>query len=89
MVLELFISSFGVCGMFIDMVAWQESLQLARDMQDMRLRKKKRQTIRPVPGSLYIAKTSGVSRKSLRDAVGCTCPGQYTQDEVYVWQFFS
>ncbi|NP_001103864.2 breast cancer type 2 susceptibility protein isoform X1 [Danio rerio] len=65
-----------------DMIALQESLQLARDMQDMRLRKKKRQTIRPVPGSLYLAKTSGVSRKSLRDAVGCTCPSQYTQDEL-------
>ncbi|XP_056329515.1 breast cancer type 2 susceptibility protein [Danio aesculapii] len=66
-----------------DKKAFHESLQLARDMQDMRLRKKKRQTIHPIPGSLYLAKTSGVSRKSLRDAVGCTCPGQYAQDELY------
>ncbi|KAG7471233.1 hypothetical protein MATL_G00122260 [Megalops atlanticus] len=43
-----------------------ENLQLARDMQDMRIRKKKRQTIRPLPGSLFLAKTSGVARVSLR-----------------------
>ncbi|KAG1951873.1 BREAST CANCER 2 like 2A [Pimephales promelas] len=61
----------------------QETLDLARDMQDMRLRKKKRQTIRPLPGSLYLAKTSGVPRIGLRFAVGCKCPGQYTKEELY------
>ncbi|KAK7156638.1 hypothetical protein R3I94_006625 [Phoxinus phoxinus] len=66
-----------------DTEAWQETLDLARDMQDMRLRKKKRQTIRPLPGSLYLAKTSGVPRIGLRFAVGCKCPGQYTQEELY------
>lgn len=69
--------------MLIDTETWQETLNLARDMQDMRLRKKKRQTIRPLPGSLYLAKTSGVPRIGLRDAVGCKCPGQYTQEEVH------
>uniref|UniRef100_A0A672Q9F0 Breast cancer type 2 susceptibility protein homolog n=1 Tax=Sinocyclocheilus grahami TaxID=75366 RepID=A0A672Q9F0_SINGR len=59
-----------------------ETLNLARDMQDMRLRKKKRQTIRPLSGSLYLAKTSGVPRIGLRDAVGRKCPGQYTQEEL-------
>lgn len=73
---------FFFLGMLIDTEAWQETLNLARDMQDMRLRKKKRQTIRPLPGSLYLAKTSGVPRICLRDAVGSKCPGQYTQEEV-------
>ncbi|XDV32091.1 hypothetical protein PO909_002983 [Leuciscus waleckii] len=66
-----------------DTEAWQETLDLARDMQDMRLRKKKRQTIRPLPGSLYLAKTSGVPRIGLRFAVGCKCPSQYTKEELY------
>lgn len=74
--------------MLIDTEAWQETLNLARDMQDMRLRKKKRQTIRPLPGSLYLAKASGVPRISLRDAVGCKCPGQYTQEEVHFFDTF-
>uniref|UniRef100_A0A8C1XHF1 BRCA2 DNA repair associated n=1 Tax=Cyprinus carpio TaxID=7962 RepID=A0A8C1XHF1_CYPCA len=65
-----------------DSACW-ETLNLARDMQDMRLRKKKRQTIRPLSGSLYLAKTSGVPRIGLRDAVGRKCPGQYTQEELY------
>ncbi|XP_077064244.1 breast cancer type 2 susceptibility protein [Siphateles boraxobius] len=61
----------------------KDTLDLARDMQDMRLRKKKRQTIRPLPGSLYLARTSGVPRIGLRFAVGCKCPGQYTKEELY------
>lgn len=69
--------------MLIDTEAWQGTLDLARDMQDMRLRKKKRQTIRPLPGSLYLAKTSGVPRIGLRFAVGCKCPSQYTKEEVH------
>uniref|UniRef100_A0A8C1X383 BRCA2 DNA repair associated n=1 Tax=Cyprinus carpio TaxID=7962 RepID=A0A8C1X383_CYPCA len=63
--------------------ACRETLNLARDMQDMRLRKKKKQSIRPLPGSLYRAKTSHVPRTGLRDAVGRKCPGQYTQEELY------
>ncbi|XP_051962648.1 breast cancer type 2 susceptibility protein [Xyrauchen texanus] len=66
-----------------DTEAWQETMQLARNMQDMRLQKKKRQNIRPLPGSLYLAKTSGVSRIGLRNAVGHKCPGQYTLEELY------
>ncbi|MBN3281661.1 BRCA2 protein, partial [Polyodon spathula] len=41
-----------------------QNLHCARDMQEMRLRKKKRQNIRPWPGSLFMAKTSGVARIS-------------------------
>uniref|UniRef100_A0A4W5KC32 BRCA2 DNA repair associated n=1 Tax=Hucho hucho TaxID=62062 RepID=A0A4W5KC32_9TELE len=58
-------------------------LQLARDMQDMRIRKKKRQTIRPLPGSLYLAKTSGVARLTLREAVGGWHPVQHTHKQLY------
>ncbi|XP_072547596.1 breast cancer type 2 susceptibility protein isoform X2 [Salminus brasiliensis] len=62
---------------------WQQSLELARDMQDMRIRKKKRQTIRPLPGSIYLAKTSGVTRISLREAVKYKCPLHHTQEKLY------
>ncbi|XP_061073752.1 breast cancer type 2 susceptibility protein [Conger conger] len=60
-----------------------QNLQLARDLQDMRIRKKKRQTIRPQPGSLFLAKTSGVTRVSLRTAVGGRCPALHTPKELY------
>ncbi|KAI7801012.1 breast cancer type 2 susceptibility protein [Triplophysa rosa] len=66
----------------LDTEACQEIFQLARDMQDMRLRKKKRQTIRPLPGRIYLAKNSGVSRISLRDAVGHKCPVRYCPEEL-------
>ncbi|XP_051813674.1 breast cancer type 2 susceptibility protein isoform X1 [Acanthochromis polyacanthus] len=46
-----------------------QSIELARDMQDMRIRKKKRQTIRPLPGSLFLTKTSGVMRIPLKVAM--------------------
>ncbi|XP_035240203.1 breast cancer type 2 susceptibility protein [Anguilla anguilla] len=60
-----------------------QSLQLARDLQDMRIRKKRRQAIRPQPGSLLLAKTSGVARVPLRSAVGGRCPGLHTPKELY------
>lgn len=58
-----------------------ENVELARDMQDMRIRKKKRQTIRPFPGSLFLAKTSGVSRIPLKAAVNGKAPQRYTQKQ--------
>ncbi|KAI1893590.1 hypothetical protein AGOR_G00125290 [Albula goreensis] len=60
-----------------------ESLQLARDLQDMKIRKKRRQVIRPQPGSLFLAKTSGVTRVSLRSAVGGRYPLLHTKKELY------
>ncbi|XP_076002331.1 breast cancer type 2 susceptibility protein [Genypterus blacodes] len=60
-----------------------QSVELARDMQDMRIRKKKRQTIRPLPGSLFLTKTSGVSRVSLRAAVNGRPPARYAQQQLY------
>lgn len=63
---------------------WQQSLELAQDMQNMRIRKKKRQRVRPLPGTFYLAKTSGVSRVSLKEAVGHKCPELHTEEEVNI-----
>ncbi|XP_014892348.1 breast cancer type 2 susceptibility protein [Poecilia latipinna] len=60
-----------------------ENIGLARDMQDMRIRKKKRQTIRPLPGSLFLTKTSGVARIPLKAAVNGNIPGRYSAQELY------
>ncbi|XP_066555834.1 breast cancer type 2 susceptibility protein isoform X2 [Amia ocellicauda] len=60
-----------------------ENLHLARDMQEMRIQKKKRQHIRPQPGSLFLAKTSGVPRLSLMAAVGGKSPERHTQEQLY------
>lgn len=51
--------------------------QLARDMQEMRIRKKKRQTIRPLPGSLFQRKSSGVARIPFKAAVKGKPPARY------------
>ncbi|MBN3314047.1 BRCA2 protein, partial [Atractosteus spatula] len=61
-----------------------QNLDFARGMQEMRIQKKKRQTIRPLPGSLCLTKTSGVSRVSLRAAVGGKSPAQHTHQQLYV-----
>ncbi|XP_027901225.1 breast cancer type 2 susceptibility protein isoform X1 [Xiphophorus couchianus] len=60
-----------------------ENIGLARDMQDMRIRKKKRQTIRPLPGSLFLTKTSGVARIPLKAAVNGNIPSRYSAQELY------
>ncbi|XP_061538720.1 breast cancer type 2 susceptibility protein isoform X2 [Phycodurus eques] len=60
-----------------------ENVELARDMQDMRIRKKKHQTIRPLPGSLFRAKTSGATRILLKDVVAGRPPAKYTQKQLY------
>ncbi|XP_070827360.1 breast cancer type 2 susceptibility protein [Chaetodon trifascialis] len=60
-----------------------QNVQLARDMQDMRIRKKKRQTIRALPGSLFLTKTSGVSRIPLKAAVRGRHPARYTKTQLY------
>ncbi|XP_075956176.1 breast cancer type 2 susceptibility protein isoform X2 [Anarhichas minor] len=59
------------------------NVELARDMQDMRIRKKKRQTVRPLPGSLFLTKTSGVTRIPLRAAVNGRPPARYTPKQLY------
>uniref|UniRef100_UPI0037E81BE9 breast cancer type 2 susceptibility protein-like n=1 Tax=Semicossyphus pulcher TaxID=241346 RepID=UPI0037E81BE9 len=66
-----------------DMLKNLHNVELARDMQDMRIRKKKRQTIRPLPGSLFLTKTSGVSRIPLKAAVNGKPPAKFTQKQLY------
>ncbi|XP_053278900.1 breast cancer type 2 susceptibility protein isoform X2 [Pleuronectes platessa] len=66
-----------------DMFQNLENVELARDMQDMRIRKKKRQTIRPLPGSLFLTKTSGVSRIPLKAAANGKLPGRYSSKQLY------
>ncbi|XP_040278374.1 breast cancer type 2 susceptibility protein, partial [Bufo bufo] len=55
----------------------------ARDMQEMRIRKKQRQKIKPQPGSLYLQKTSSANRIDLVTAVEERQPTVYTQTELY------
>uniref|UniRef100_A0A3Q1EGA8 BRCA2 DNA repair associated n=1 Tax=Acanthochromis polyacanthus TaxID=80966 RepID=A0A3Q1EGA8_9TELE len=62
-----------------------QSIELARDMQDMRIRKKKRQTIRPLPGSLFLTKTSGVMRIPLKVAMDGKPPARYTKKQLYAY----
>lgn len=63
---------------FIDLFQNIQNVELARDMQDLRIRKKKRQTIRPLPGSLFLNKSSRVTRIPLIDAVNRKPPNRYT-----------
>ncbi|KAK7877718.1 hypothetical protein WMY93_031578 [Mugilogobius chulae] len=49
----------------------------------MRIRKKKRQTIRALPGRVFRTKSSQVKRLSFRDAVNGQAPQKYSQKELY------
>uniref|UniRef100_A0A3P9KTE3 Tower domain-containing protein n=1 Tax=Oryzias latipes TaxID=8090 RepID=A0A3P9KTE3_ORYLA len=57
--------------------------ELGRDMQDMRIRKKKRQNIRPLQGSLFLTKTSGVAKIPLKDAVNGKLPARCPPEQLY------
>ncbi|OWK00938.1 hypothetical protein Celaphus_00016596 [Cervus elaphus hippelaphus] len=61
------------------------NLQSARDIQDMRIRKKQRQRIFPQPGSLYLAKTSNMPRISLREAVEGRIPSACSHKQLYMY----
>ncbi|XP_072899953.1 breast cancer type 2 susceptibility protein [Hemitrygon akajei] len=54
----------------------------ARNLQEMRLMKKKRQTIHPLPGSLYRSKTCS-SKLSLRTSVEGKAPSHFTKEKLY------
>uniref|UniRef100_A0A3Q3E6E1 BRCA2 DNA repair associated n=1 Tax=Labrus bergylta TaxID=56723 RepID=A0A3Q3E6E1_9LABR len=71
------------CLRSAEMLQNLHNIELARDMQDMRIRKKKRQTIRPLPGSLFLTKTSGVPRLKLKAAVNGKPPARYTTKQLY------
>ncbi|XP_073518613.1 breast cancer type 2 susceptibility protein isoform X2 [Phyllobates terribilis] len=65
---------------FFDLVA---NICYARDMLEMRIRKKQRQKIKPQPGSLYRQKTASTDRISLVAAVEGRQPTKYTPAELY------
>ncbi|XP_075055076.1 breast cancer type 2 susceptibility protein isoform X2 [Mixophyes fleayi] len=59
------------------------NLRCARDMQEMRLRKKQRCKIKPHPGSLYRQKMPSADRISLVSAVEGRRPTVHTKTELY------
>ncbi|KAJ7396745.1 BRCA2, DNA repair associated [Pitangus sulphuratus] len=61
------------------------NLRCARDLQEMRIKKKCRQNIRSQPGSLYVIKTSASNRISLKTAVEEKCPSFYSTEELYTY----
>uniref|UniRef100_A0A8C3UN34 BRCA2 DNA repair associated n=2 Tax=Catharus ustulatus TaxID=91951 RepID=A0A8C3UN34_CATUS len=67
-------------------VAWMvTNLRCARDLQEMRIKKKCRQNIRSQPGTLYVLKTSASNRISLKSAVEEKSPSFYSTEELYTY----
>ncbi|XP_051498421.1 breast cancer type 2 susceptibility protein isoform X2 [Apus apus] len=67
------------------MVKMVTNLHCARDLQEMRIKKKYRQNISSQPGSLYVIKTSSRNRISLKTAVEEKSPGFYSAEELYTY----
>ncbi|NXF44917.1 BRCA2 protein, partial [Oceanites oceanicus] len=67
------------------MVKMITNLRCARDLQEMRIKKKYRQNISSQPGSLYVIKTSARNRISLKTAVEEKTPGFYSTEELYTY----
>ncbi|NWH80386.1 BRCA2 protein, partial [Piaya cayana] len=67
------------------MVKMITNLRCARDLQEMRIKKKYRQNISSQPGSLYVIKTSARNRISLKTAVEEKSPGFYSMEELYTY----
>ncbi|NXP14845.1 BRCA2 protein, partial [Thinocorus orbignyianus] len=61
------------------------NLRCARDLQEMRIKKKYRQNISSQPGSLYLIKTSARNRISLKTAVEEESPCFYSTEELYTY----
>ncbi|NXA99688.1 BRCA2 protein, partial [Cnemophilus loriae] len=61
------------------------NLRCARDLQEMRIKKKCRQNIRSQPGTLYVIKTSASNRIPLRTAVEEKSPSFYSTEELYTY----
>lgn len=68
---------------FAAMVKMMTNLRCARDLQEMRIKKKYKQNISSQPGSLYVIKTSARNRISLKTAVEEKSPSFYSAEEVY------
>ncbi|XP_053564435.1 breast cancer type 2 susceptibility protein [Bombina bombina] len=60
-------------------------LQCARDMQEMRIRKKQRQRIKQQSGSLYRLKTSSAARIPLQIAVQGIRPAKYSEKQLHMY----
>uniref|UniRef100_A0A8C8B3F7 BRCA2 DNA repair associated n=1 Tax=Otus sunia TaxID=257818 RepID=A0A8C8B3F7_9STRI len=67
------------------MVKMMTNLRCARDLQEMRIKKKYRQNISSQPGSLYVIKTSAGNRISLKTAVEEKSPTFYSTGELYTY----
>ncbi|XP_074940879.1 breast cancer type 2 susceptibility protein isoform X1 [Phalacrocorax aristotelis] len=67
------------------MVKMMTNLRCARDLQEMRIKKKYKQNISSEPGSLYVIKTSARNRISLKTAVEEKSPGSYSVEELYMY----
>ncbi|NXG55740.1 BRCA2 protein, partial [Hemiprocne comata] len=67
------------------MVKMITNLRCARDLQEIRIKKKYRQNISSQPGSLYVIKTSARNRISLRTAVEEKSPSFYSAEELYTY----
>ncbi|NXU08275.1 BRCA2 protein, partial [Pardalotus punctatus] len=61
------------------------NLRCARDLQEMRIKKKCRQNIQSQPGTLYVIKTSASNRISLKTAVEEKSPSFYSTEELYTY----
>ncbi|XP_014164675.2 breast cancer type 2 susceptibility protein isoform X2 [Geospiza fortis] len=61
------------------------NLRCARDLQEMRIKKKCRQNIHSQPGTLYVIKTSASSRIPLKTAVEEKSPNFYSTEELYTY----
>ncbi|XP_059694821.1 breast cancer type 2 susceptibility protein isoform X2 [Haemorhous mexicanus] len=61
------------------------NLRCARDLQEMRIKKKCRQNIHSQPGTLYVIKTSASSRIPLKTAVEEKSPSFYSTEELYTF----
>ncbi|XP_053312342.1 breast cancer type 2 susceptibility protein [Spea bombifrons] len=68
-----------------DLLNLVSTLRCARDMQEMRLRKKQRQKIKPQPGSMYLLKTSSAARIPLLSAVYNKRPTKYSKEQLYMF----
>ncbi|NWR71646.1 BRCA2 protein, partial [Centropus unirufus] len=66
-------------------VKMMTNLRCARDLQEMRIKKKYRQNISSQPGTLYVIKTSARNRISLKTAVEEKSPRFYSTEELYTY----
>ncbi|NXH15784.1 BRCA2 protein, partial [Bucco capensis] len=65
------------------MTEMMTNLRCARELQEMRIKKKYRQNISSQPGSLYVIKTAARNRISLKAAVKEKSPRFYSAEELY------